>query len=87
MALDPISHIGNIQKMVLPTLHSYSATKHLTTPQEIIQTKQEIETEKKCEINHILNLHYDFVFRIERAPTRLNSAHSKWASPISGKLR
>jgi hypothetical protein len=33
--------------MVLPTLHSYSATKHITTPQEIIQTKQDIEIEKK----------------------------------------
>jgi hypothetical protein len=33
--------------MVLPTLHSYSATKHITTPEHILQTKQEIEIEKK----------------------------------------
>lgn len=33
--------------MVLPTIESYSASKHLTTPQQILQTKQEIETEKK----------------------------------------
>jgi hypothetical protein len=33
--------------MVLPTLHSHAATKHLTDPQEIMQTKQEIEIEKK----------------------------------------
>jgi hypothetical protein len=33
--------------MVLPTLHSHYANKHLATPQQIIQRKQEIEAEKK----------------------------------------
>jgi hypothetical protein len=33
--------------MALPTLPSYSVAKHLTTPQQIVQTTQEFETEKK----------------------------------------
>lgn len=33
-----------------------------------------------------ISLEY-FMFRIEKAPTRLNSAQSKWASPISGTLK
>jgi len=33
--------------MVLPTLHSQYAIKHLATPQQIIHRKQEIEAEKK----------------------------------------
>jgi hypothetical protein len=36
--------------MVLPTLQSYSAVKHLTNSETTIQTKQEIEAEKKYDL-------------------------------------
>ncbi|CAF3456384.1 unnamed protein product [Rotaria sp. Silwood1] len=64
--------------MVLPTLHSHYATKHLATPQQIMQRKQEIEAEKKAQWAQTANYF--------KAQTRHNSVHSHWTSPTSGVI-
>ncbi|CAF4362232.1 unnamed protein product [Rotaria sp. Silwood2] len=65
-------------KMVLPTLHSQYATKHLATPQQIMQRKQEIEAEKKAQWAQTANYF--------KAQTRHNSVHSHWTSPTSAVI-
>ncbi|CAF3398846.1 unnamed protein product [Rotaria socialis] len=64
--------------MVLPTLHSQYATKHLATPQQIMQRKHEIEAEKKAQWAQTANYF--------KAQTRHNSVHSHWTSPTSAVI-
>ncbi|UJR23972.1 hypothetical protein I4U23_026939 [Adineta vaga] len=64
--------------MVLPTLHSHYANRHLATPQQIVQRKQEIEAEKKAQWAQTANYF--------KAQTRHNSVHSHWTSPTSAVI-